>query len=83
MPSQQTNPENLKRVNFNIPRSLHDELSNLAQERSTTVSEAIRSAISLWIEHEIAKEMEEGYRMTAAEHLGLMDEFKYVDQENW
>ena len=83
MRTEQRVPVELKRVNFNLPISLHNELSRVVRERSLTMTDALRSAIAFWLEHEIAEEMAEGYRVTAKENLELLKEFEIVDQETW
>jgi len=75
--------EELKRLSLTLPSSLYDEFIARAKEKNLALVEGVRQAIALWLEQQIAAEMEEGYKAIAEESLALMEEFKYVDQECW
>jgi len=72
-----------KRLNVEIPLSLFSRFQAIINERDILIAEGIREAVKEWVDREIERKMIEGFKACAKEDLELMEEFKYVDMENW
>ena len=72
-----------KRMSLILSGALYGELSVAAKEDNSTHVAVIRRAIEGWLEERKIAKMREGYLAMAEEDMKIMEEFKYVDRENW
>ncbi|ODS30367.1 MAG: hypothetical protein SCARUB_04526 [Candidatus Scalindua rubra] len=80
---EHSSKEELKRVSLTLPNSLHDEFEEIRQRVHLNKVEAIREAVNLWIQKQLAEEMIEGYKSMWNEDLEMLKEFEHVDREIW
>jgi len=73
------------RLNITLPRELAEELDELSgpKKRSRFIAEALRQRIKQIEREELDRDLEEGYRDTEQEGLGLAKEFETADLEGW
>ena len=75
--------EEVKRINLTISGAMHLQLDAIAKESDLKILDAIREAISDWMEAKKRKLMKEGYLARSKEDLNMMEEFKHLDNEVW
>ncbi len=75
--------ETLKRISLTLPNSLHDKFEEIRKKVHLNKVEAIREALNLWIQKQLAEEMIEGYKSMWNEDLEILKEFEHVDREIW
>lgn len=83
MPASSTDTKEKKRINLTLPSELYKDLKEVVQEEDLTYTEAIRRAVSSWLDRYTRKKMAEGYRLQAEENLDMLSDFEHVDRENW
>lgn len=76
---------NTVRINVTLPRELIATLNKIAgsRARSRFISESIQAYIRDMQKAELDKKLEEGYRASSKESIGLVREFEAVDLEGW
>ena len=75
--------EQTKRIHVTLPRKIYVELNSISKESNMKYIDAIREAISDWIEAKKRELRIEGYLARAEEDLAMMDEFRQIDGEIW
>ena len=78
-------PADVVRLNITLPREVAESLNLLAEprKRSLFIAEAIVERIERTRKAKLAKDLEEGYRVSRKESLALSREFEMVDLEGW
>lgn len=73
------------RLNLTLPRDLVESLNQIAgpRNRSRMISESVREYIRQRKKTELEKQLEEGYRASAAENIAMTKEFEAIDLEGW
>jgi metal-responsive CopG/Arc/MetJ family transcriptional regulator len=73
------------KLNITLPEDIADELDRLTKkrEKSRFISEAISARIGEIKQKKLEQELEEGYKETAQEATGLLEEFEVTDLEGW
>ena len=73
------------RLNITLPRDLVTALNEKAgpRKKSQYIARAVRNQIEKDLRESLDKELEEGYRKTAAESRALSQEFEHADIEGW
>ncbi len=72
-----------KRVHITLPESVYVELNSISAESDIKYIDAIREAITDWMEAKKSELRREGYLARAEEDLAMLDEFKEIDKEVW
>ena len=83
MPTTGRTAKDTKRVNLSLPVPLYNELSAVVHEEKLTYTEAIRLAVTNWLDQRTRAKMVEGYKVLAQENRHLLAEFEHVDEESW
>ncbi len=78
-------PADVVRLNITLPREVAESLNLLAEprKRSLFIAEAIVERIERTRKAKLAKDLEEGYRVSRKESLALSREFEMADLEGW
>jgi len=72
-----------KRVHITLSDAVYVELNSISAESDIKSNDAIREAITDWLEAKKRALRREGYLARAKEDLAMMDEFKQIDGETW
>ena len=72
-----------KRVHITLPSVVYEELNSISEESDIKYIDAIREAISDWMNAKKKELRREGYLVRAKEDLAMMEEFKQIDGEIW
>lgn len=72
-----------KRVHITLPKNVYAELNSISEESNMKYIDAIREAITDWMNTKKSELRKEGYLARAKEDLAMMDEFKQIDRETW
>ena len=83
MPAISPASKETKRINLSLPQPVYDELSEVVREEELTYTEAIRQAVTNWLDQRTRARMVAGYQALAQENLDMLAEFKHVDEEAW
>ena len=83
MPATGPPAKDTKRVNLSLPVPLYNELSTVVHQEKLTYTEAIRLAVTNWLDQRTRAKMVEGYKVLAQENRHLLAEFEHVDEESW
>lgn len=73
------------RVNYTIPKELHEKLNSLVKfrERSSFVAKAIEDKLKLQEKEELKKQLAEGYKARAVEDKEISKDWEVATMENW
>jgi len=78
-----TNKKRMKRINLTLSSNLYKRFEEEIKAKNMHKVEAIRIAISSWLDSQISQKMADGYAELAEENLNMLNEFETIDNENW
>ncbi len=73
----------MERINLTLPFNLYKRFDEEIKEKNMNKVEAIRIAISSWLDSQISQKMADGYSALAEENLSMLKDFETIDKENW
>jgi len=72
-----------ERISLTLPPNLYKRFDEEIKANNMKKVEAIRLAVSSWLDSRVSQRMADGYTALAEENLKMLKDFETIDNENW
>ena len=80
-------PQEVRRLNFDLPKSQFGRMTQLISELKMTQTQFLRDAVKRTIDEiqkeKLAQELAAGYKANAELDVQTCEDFKYIDRKNF